>query len=321
MTAPAAVGIHDHPYKKLGALPEDTSRAKVAIAEFFSANAVPTPPLTDQQPDFVYPMDHNDEAGDCVVAAGDHLSETIIKLLTGSYVNWDDDFLLRAYQQQNPGFKTWADAGGPNDNGMIIAAFLDWGIKEGLWLAYGKIDVANPTEMKSAIDIGLAIITGETLQVAQQEGKVWSYVKGSAVWGGHCTDWAGYNPNPQTVTWGESDYTMDESFVTNQVSEAYFVLFQAHVDHPTFRDNFDLAGFAAAVKSITNGKVIVPVTPSPTPPAPTPPSPNPFPVDPDADQDDLTLAAAMKVYNSHPHIGPNETMKKANVAWLAAKGL
>jgi hypothetical protein len=37
---------------------------------------------------------------------------------------------------------------------------------------------------------------------------------------------------------------------------------QEHVDHPSFRNHFDLVGFAQAVSEITGGKVVIPVNPT-----------------------------------------------------------
>lgn len=270
MTSPAQ-GIHAHPTKKLGAAPEDVSRPKVPVGQFLkvASTAVPAYPASDTIAEFGYPMDRNDQAGDCVVAGVDHALEVIYRLLTGQYTNWTDDQLLRAYASQNPGFTSWADAGGPNDKGMVVAEFLDWCIKQGLILAYGKIDHTNQAEMEAAIWVGLAIITAETLQEAQQNGETWDYVAGSPDWGGHCTVWNGYFP-PKVVTWGSDAYTMTEAFVQHRVTEAYLILTQPHVEHPTFRDNFDLPGFAAAVSQLTNGKVVVPSAPTPTPTPPIP---------------------------------------------------
>lgn len=268
MTSPA-VGIHAHPSKKLGVRPEDTARPKVPVGPFLrvAATVLPAYPATDVIPELAYPMDRNDEAGDCVVAGVDHALQVIYRLLTGQYINWSDDQLLHAYQSQNPGFKSWADAGGASDGGMVIAEFLDWCIKQGLILAYGKIDHTNQAEVEATVWLGLAVVTGENLQVAQQSGTVWDDVPGSSDWGGHCTVWNGYFPF-RVISWGADDYTMTEGFVQYRVSEAYFILTQAHVDHPSFRDHFDLAGFAAAVAQLTAGKVIVPTGPTPTPPAP-----------------------------------------------------
>jgi hypothetical protein len=46
------------------------------------------------------------------------------------------------------------------------------------------------------------------------------------------------------------------------MDECWFVLTQEHIDHPEFRNHFDLAGFSQAVSEITNGKIIIPINPT-----------------------------------------------------------
>jgi hypothetical protein len=70
---------------------------------------------------------------------------------------------------------------------------------------------------------------------------------------------------------------MTEAFIAHQLDEAWFVLTQAHVDHPAFRAGYDVAGFAAAVAEMTGGRVVVPV-PAPQPPPAPQPTPGPAPV-------------------------------------------
>jgi len=253
---------------QLGKRPERADKPKVAIAPFLlnygrEGFALPVFPDTVLPPVINYPMDHNDRVGDCVVAGGDHALKAIDFQLLGSYAQPDDAQLLRWYQTQNPGFRFWSDAGGSNDNGMVIADFLDLLIKEGKILAYGKIDTSSQAEVEAAIYLGLAIVVGATLTEANENsGFTWDYVPGSPEVGGHCFVWDGYWP-PRTITWGSDDYHTTGAFVQHQVDEAYFVLTQAHVDHPDFRNNFDLAGFAQVISEITDGKVVVPVTPLP----------------------------------------------------------
>jgi hypothetical protein len=154
---------------------------------------------------------------------------------------------------------------------MVIQTFLEHLVAEGVILAFGSIDHTSPDEMRAATYLGLAIVTGEDLQTAQQTQTVWDY-KRSGEWGGHATCTVGYPSSARQtcVTWGEL-VDMTEAFVSRQLSEAWFVLTQAHVDHPTFRAHFDLPGFAQAVAALTDGKVVVPVPPTPAPiPAPTP---------------------------------------------------
>ena len=298
MTEPA-VGIHNHPVLKLGARTGSlASNTPVLHARDF-LTAVPAHPVADPIPGFTYPMDRNDQAGDCVVASGDHALQIVGTLLTGAYVNWSDAQLLRAYQSQNPGFTSWTDAGGPNDQGMDVQQFLSWMVKQGFILGFAKIDPTSEDEVKAAIWLFLAVITGQDMQVAQQSGDVWDYVKGSASWGGHATVWGGFPGSPDdidTVSWG-AVYEMTQAFVQHQVTEAYVIITQAHVDHAAFREGFDLVKFGEAFTQLTGRAfpVVVPTPPVPTPvPVPVPPQPNPEPVDVDTQ-----LADAAKVWLKH----------------------
>jgi hypothetical protein len=285
-TLPVAAGMHAHPTKKLGKLPPIPGRAAVPFRDF--VRVVPDHPVADPAPQLVYPMYRNDEAGCCVAAAVPHTLQTIAAALGLPWQDWSDDELLKLYQTQNPGFHSWADAGNEAvDGGMVIQTCLEYLVAQGTILAFGKIDHTDPEEMRAAIYLGLAIITGEELDVAQQNQTVWDY-KRSADWGGHATCSVGYpgSTRQTCVTWG-SEVDMTEAFIAHQLDEAWFVLTQAHVDHAAFRDHFDLPGFAAAVAQITGGKAVVPVpapqpppAPGPAPVPPAPPAPAPVPVGP-----------------------------------------
>lgn len=266
-----AVGIHAHDAKKLGRRPA-SRRAALNVADFLRVEQLPDHPLVDPIPGLTYPMDRNDVAGDCVVAGLDHALQTIYALLGVPRANWTDSQLLAFYQTQNPGFRTWADGGGSNDGGMEIQTFLGYLLTHaGVISGFAKIDPTDGELMRAAAWVGLAIVTGEDLRVAQQKQTTWDYVKGSPDWGGHCTTTVAYQPGQQDcVTWGEV-VPMTDTFVTQQVDEAWFILTPAHIQNSKFRNNFDLAGFAAAVRDITNGKILIPVAPVDPPPPPPPP--------------------------------------------------
>jgi hypothetical protein len=231
-----------------------------------------------------YPMDKNDEAGDCVVAGTHHALQVIFNLLGLGDLGWTLDQILVMYQSQNPDMNSWADSGSDADQGMIIAKFLSWMVANGeefgltddrKLLGYAKVDHNNHEEMRSAIYLFLVIVTGADLQVADQSGKDWSYVQGSGEWGGHCMASPSYNDKQMgTITWGEDDYILEDSFITNCMDEAYVLLTQAHVNHPEFRNHFDLYSFAQAWQAITHKTFPIhvdPPTPAPNPnPTPTP---------------------------------------------------
>lgn len=258
-----ATGIHAHPTKKLGRRPPKRA-ATLNVGDYLT---LPPHPIVDPAPDLLWPMDHNDVAGDCVDAGVDHALQSITSQLGVDRRNWDNATLLRNYQTQNPGFRQWSDGGGPDDGGMDIQTFLEYLVSQGEILAFGAVDHTSEDAMKAAVYVGLALVTGEMLDVAQQDQKVWDYDPNSGPWGGHCTVSVAFDQDRQgVVTWGELVEVTDR-FVSRQVEEAWFILTTDHVNHAGFRDHFDLAGFSAAVAELTNGKVVVPVDP-PAPPVP-----------------------------------------------------
>ena len=228
--------------------------------------SLPSVPLIDPAPAFNYPMDKNDSWGDCCVAGYDHFNQIVTGLLIGTQVNFTEAKILAFYQTQNPGFNPAIP--GVNDNGMCIQTFLEYLQKNKYIVGFGRIDYTNTTEVKAAIYIGLALIGGVQLQQAQEtqfaEGQLWNLVVDSPVLGGHCIVPCGYFGQTDTyssITWGKiQNFTKD--FLTQCFDELWFVITQEHIDHPNFRNHFDLAGFAQAVKAITDGKVIIPVYPT-----------------------------------------------------------
>lgn len=264
MTRPAE-GIHNHPTLKLGArtgVLRSNTRA-LAFRDFLKV--APTHPLADLAPYLVWPMDMNDQAGVCVVAGVDHALQAIHHLLGVERDNWTADQILLYYQTQNPRFRSWADSGGPNDNGMDIQEFLSYLVKQGVILGFAAIDHASEEQVKAAIYLGLAVVTGEDLQQAQQDQAIWDHVAGSPPWGGHATTWVGYPGQPDydtCVTWGQL-VQMTQQFVTLQVTEAYFILTEAHVAHPSFREGFDLAKFGDAYTALTGRPLVLGGDPRP----------------------------------------------------------
>lgn len=165
---------------------------------------------------------------------------------------------------------------------MVIAQFLSYLVRRGVILGFAKVDHTNAEELKAAIYLGLCVVTGADMQVAQQRGEIWDYVPGSPDWGGHCFDHDGYRTNYETVSWGSGTYLATPAFVSHQVSEVYLVITQGLVDHPGFRDHLSLDAFAAAFTTLTGRPWTYSPTPTPTPaPAPTPtPIPTPVPIPP-----------------------------------------
>lgn len=248
-----------------------SNRLAVPFASFLTT--LPTTPLSDTAPNYSYPMDGNDNVGDCVVAGWDHFRQTVTGLLTGTQKNFTQDEIWAFYKTQNPNFDPKGNsntngAGSSSDRGMDIQVFLEYLVAQKYILGFAKVDYKNEAELKAAIYIGLGLMVGVVLDEAQMGQQfvngLWDYIKGSPQEGGHCPPLLGYLGAPDQitcVTWAKLvQCTMP--FILNQMDEAWFILMQEHVDHPSFRNHFDLAGFAKAVSDITGGKVIILINPT-----------------------------------------------------------
>lgn len=286
--------------RKLGKKPP-VNRPTVSMGDFFHLEKIPDHPTTSPAPDLPYPMDFNDVAGTCVVAGGDHSLQVIANHLGMRRENWSGNQIMELYRTQNPDFHSWDQGDTDADGGMVIQTFLEEMVRRGEIVAFGRVDHDNPEILRAATYIGLSLVTGSELQEAQQDQKVWDYVRGSGLWGGHCTNTVGYNKVTSTVvTWGEL-VPMTDSFVENRMDEAWMIITQSMINHPDFRNAFDLRGFSSAITDLTNGKVNVPV-PDPVPNNPvrpiTPTPPPPVPVDPALDEFPF---AKMNVLVDHVH--------------------
>lgn len=237
------------------------NKLSVTFGDFITV--YPTFPIVDFAPDYVYPMDLNDQYGDCVVAGFDHSRQVITGLLGGTQKNFTTDEIETLYKTQNPNFPQ-------DDNGMDIQLFLEYLVTNKYILGFAKIDHTNDSHMKAAMYLGLSIMTGVQLQQAQEiqfATGTWDFVPNSSIVGGHCINGVGYNIGIyDIVSWGKL-ISATSNFTTNQMDEAWFILMQEHVDHPGFRNHFDLTAFSKAISDLTGAKVVIPVTP----PIPVPP--------------------------------------------------
>ena len=262
------------------------NRPTLRMADYFRVEKLPDHPPVNQPPPVDWPMDYNDMAGVCVVASVDHSLQAVAHHLGLRRGNWTEQEILALYRTQNPDFHDFSQGGTDADQGMVIQTFLEELVRRGEIVAFGRVDHDDAELLRAASYIGLSVVTGSMLQEAQATQKVWDYVRGSQSWGGHAMNTVGYTPEYQyTITWGEC-LPMTDEFVSQQMDEAWMILTQPMINHPHFRNAFDLDGFAAAVRDLTDGKLVVPVPPpvinNPVIPI-TPTPPPPVPVDPALD--------------------------------------
>jgi lysozyme len=224
---------------------------------------VPTAPIhppLDEAPNLNYPMDLNDQYGDCTVAGYDHFKETVTYLLKGTGINLTEQQIIDFYKTQNPGFPQ-------EDNGMVIQLFLEYLVNNGIIVAFAKINLSDQEMLKAGIFLGLAVIAGVQLQEAQQQQfpNTWSYVLGSPIVGGHCITINGYdsvNSLYKVVSWGkEIDATAE--FIEKQTDEIWFVITQDHLDNANFSRYLGIQNLSKDVSIITDGKINIPVPVAP----------------------------------------------------------
>lgn len=239
------------------------NKKSLALEDFIIS--YPSTPLVDTAPDYVFPMDLNDRVGICVPAGYDHFIQVVTGLLTGTQHNLTEDQLVALYKTQNPNFDLTSATHGPGsmyDNGMDMQLFLEYLVNNKLIVGFGRINWTKRDQMQAAIYMGLAIIGGVQLRDAQYkqfDNGLWDFEASSPIDGGHCILYHGYKEDGyQLVTWGKT-IPCTEAFVLNQADEMWFALTQAHIDHPGFRNHFDLKAFSDAVKAITDGKIVIPV--------------------------------------------------------------
>lgn len=308
----------EHPNYKLGMTPRDPGKPILKFSAFRRPNVAINSPLSvddtiDPHGDQVtFGLDRNNEFGTCVPTGKDNLHRLVSLLLTGQQVSMTWNQVKADYQTQNPDF----DESGAGDSGMVIQDYLAMLAKRGDILGFALVDHGNAQEIQDALYLGLGLLVGVDLRVAQQTqtdaGGPWDYVPGSPGWGGHCVVEPAYKPHDvDVISWLLRLGTTD-AFRQHQVAEVYFVVFPEQVAHPDFRVGFDLASYAMAFEQLTGRPfpAVVPLDPGPIPTPPAPP----------ASDADSRLATVVHSWLQWPHWWNRRLAAELRV-WLKTKGL
>lgn len=225
----------------------------------------------------------NGEFGDCgPVSIANHRALVSKTIGAGeSYPSLDDT--LDLYRRSgNPNFPA-------DDNGVDLQTMLEEvhanGIAGTKCVAFAKLDVSNIAEVRAAIAIFGGVILGVNLRVAQQNQRIWDYVRGSGEWGGHAVMAANYTsytglgqPDLGFVTWGQI-LNLTDNFWDAQAMEAWVVIWPEHLGTKEFLIGVDMQRLAEDYRLLTGRDLPIPTPPAPAPtPEPTPPpvpAPNP----------------------------------------------
>lgn len=271
--------VHFHPSRKGGLKPNDPSKPRLRLRALGAVRVVPEHPLSSEMFTGVrLAMDLNDRFGTCVPTGLDNLRKMVTYLLTGVEQSAEITDIVTWYRTQNPRFNPDIP-GGVQDEGMVIQDFLAWCVKQGIIVGFAEIDPADDEMLKAANYLAMGPLNGALLSEAQvyeqYDAGLWDYDPRSAAAGGHCFATGAYangQSEEDCATWRKR-VGMTATFLDRQRSEAWAVIFPAHLSNPTFRQHFDLGAFALAFEQIT-GRPAPFVVPNPEPsPKPVTPAP------------------------------------------------
>lgn len=295
------------------------------LSAFLTGEVPAHPASVDYLSKATYGLYDNDTYGDCGPTSVANDRRQVTKYLTGTQVSPTQTDVFDLYKRSgNPDFDP-ADPGGQGDQGVdmqtMFEAVHSGGIAGIKSLAFAKVDVTKTDEIRAAVAIFGSLLLGVDLSTAQQgQTGTWDYVPGSGDWGGHAVPVFGYDANDVTlISWAEK-FEATNAFWSNQVQEAWVVIWPEHLGTTAFEQGIDLLALGQAYQELT-GKPL----PMPTPaPAPTPgpsPAPVPTPTPKPGDEADRRLAAALKPWVAEHHFGQAHLVADEARKWLHTKGL
>lgn len=200
---------------KLGRKPSPKGAVKFRLTDFIlDYSKLPTPPRYFGHENLIpkdkWEMLGNDYCGDCVFAGGDH--ETMVwNAMAGRYVTFTTPNAVSDYSAVT-GYVDHVDS---TDYGTSMVAAADYRRKIGLVDSNGnrhKIAAylsVDPKDIRlhyialylfGAVGIGFNFPASAMKQF--NEGRTWSYVKGSPLEGGHYVPLVAKRRTLEVVTWG-----------------------------------------------------------------------------------------------------------------------
>lgn len=241
----------------------DETHPRLWLDEFLRPEAVRgTAIAVPQDVDFCsavteFPMDLNDQLGDCGIAGMDHLQLAWSTYASGSATSWGDAVCQSLYQ-------TLGDyvPGDPStDNGTVLQDNLTWWRRNEIngtkLLAFGALRRwGRPNRVLALRNFGAGYI-GLNLQEAQEmqfPDQPWHWVPGGEQAGGHCTTHAAEFHTTDEIrlpTWG-GVAKANKSFLMEACEEYWVAIFPGFIEK-TGRNpsGIDLEGMNEALTSLT----------------------------------------------------------------------
>jgi hypothetical protein len=233
------------------------ARRPEGLREFsaYLASALPTPPATVAAPNAQYPIDGNDQWGDCTIAGVAHLLAAWDVEANSTIAVPDGDAVVAEYQAltgaQQPGDS--------NDTGLDEANVLKTWQTSGLFgtqiAAYAPVALKDTLTLQQTIAFyGGAYLGIQCPQSAEQQfeaNQPWTVVPGSPVEGGHCIVALGYDASGDVLcaTWG-GIATVTQAFLAKYLDEVWAIISPEFAAATSLHGGLDLASLQADLSSL-----------------------------------------------------------------------
>ena len=211
---------------KLGRRPVRRDSRIPCLARYTRAISLPPPPAVVVPPALDWPMDLNDQIGDCTIAAAAHAMQlwtaAVISTAESPLKIMPDAEVLAAYEQ----IGGYDPANPDTDRGCVevdvLETWMNTGIAGDKLDAYCSLNITDPDELKDAVNwFGCAYLGINCPKSAIEDTRRWDVVPGSPIEGGHAIICVGYDPeNFYMVSWGKL-IPASPAFVTQYLEEAY----------------------------------------------------------------------------------------------------
>jgi len=233
---------------KLGRLPA-TRPFGLSDLSVYASGKLPAPPAEVTVPAAGYPIDGNDQYGDCTMAGVAHLIAA-----------WDAEVSeADPIPDAQEVVQTYFELSGGQDTGLNEANVLQAWRNQGLFgrkiAAYAPVDPKNIVELHQAIAFYggayLGIVCPESAQQQFAADQPWTFVPGSPIAGGHCIDALGFTQNGLLcATWG-GIALVTYGFLAHFLDEAWAVLGNQAVERQGDALGIDLVTLRADLDSLS----------------------------------------------------------------------
>jgi len=242
---------------KLGKLAPRLDPRTLKLAKY-----LPAPPPAPAAVDWTklvsnWPMDGNDQIGDCVEAAGAHTIQLWNSQSNPGAAPISENTVISWYSR----VAGYVPGDPSTDNGTDMLLFLKFLRKQGFISAFMALSPRNLVQLRQAVYLFGAAFIGVALPITAQDQNEWS-VPGDLTgdgepgsWGGHCIPVGAYNTTElpryrnTVITWGTT-LRMSDYFYRCYNDEAYVMLGPEWFKAGVAPNGFNLAALEADLAAL-----------------------------------------------------------------------